>query len=476
MTALNTFLDRLPRVRVGRGGRAGPAFRAAGVAGYYAAVIVTLGGGLRAGLSLLVLAVVSAACALSFFGWAWLRRWFTGRETLVLLEHVWIALACAAATLAALGQPVLAYLDVVGVGLGVFLSAGRVGCLLVGCCHGHPSSIGIVYGESIARDGFSRHLVGVRLFPVQAIESLGLLATSVAAFIMLPTTPPGGALAWFLAAYAVLRFGLEGLRGDARPHWLGLSVGRWMAVAELGSALVLAERRRGGGLGAVSAAELASLAILLAGALVVRHARDLAPKLLHPAHVRELRDLVRAAVNEASSQPTLRVSSRGVSVAVSRPRDGEGIEVSLCLPAGANDLPLLARVAARALPEIDAALVRLVGDGLLFARVREPTDAAPMPPARLADDVYGALVRQFQADRAARLPALPVIVSAKPAVTELPAPPPAVSPADPAPPPAVSPADPAPRPAVSPADPAPPPKDRRSYFTPSKAPTDRIGT
>ena len=47
--------------------------------------------GLRAGVNPVAVLGLSAAAALSFFAWALLRLWLTGRETLVLLEHVWIA-------------------------------------------------------------------------------------------------------------------------------------------------------------------------------------------------------------------------------------------------------------------------------------------------------------------------------------------------------------------------------------------------
>ncbi len=46
---------------------------------------------------------------------------------------------------------------------------------------------------------------------------------------------------WFLAAYAVLRFGCEALRGDRRPVVLRLPVPRLMCAAQAGLAVALAE-------------------------------------------------------------------------------------------------------------------------------------------------------------------------------------------------------------------------------------------
>jgi hypothetical protein len=64
-SALNRFLDALPRSTFFERSCERPAFRSMGVAGYYAAFIATLGAGLVAGRSLVVLAAVAAACALS---------------------------------------------------------------------------------------------------------------------------------------------------------------------------------------------------------------------------------------------------------------------------------------------------------------------------------------------------------------------------------------------------------------------------
>jgi len=401
---LNRFLDTLPRTRVGRLSREAPAFRTCGVVGFHLAVAAALGGALLAGRSLPVTAVVCLAAALSFFAYTYLRRWLTGHEALVLLEHVWFAEACIAAVLAALGEPVLAYLDVVGPALALFLAGGRTGCLLVGCCHGRPSSLGIVYGEEAARDGFPRHLVGVRLFPVQALEAAGLVLIGVTGLAALPFAAEGDVFAWFLAGYAVLRFGTEALRGDERPHLLGMSVPRWMALAELGAAFWIARDPADG-----APRDLGLLAVLLlalAGALLARRAFDRRPALLSEAHAAELRRAVADAASAASAMspsangngagPARRVTAAGVSAAVSHAGAG-WLHVSLSLAEPPHDLETLSRLAAAALPGVDAGQARAGPGGVLHLPVRivGGENGADAPDAGAT--LYGGIVRRLQA-------------------------------------------------------------------------------
>ncbi|MGH3774204.1 MAG: hypothetical protein ACRDRR_00475 [Pseudonocardiaceae bacterium] len=60
---------------------------------------------------------ISATAGASFFVFGLLRRALTGRENLVLLEHVWVALGSVAFYLWAAGGPVLPGLDVLAVAL-----------------------------------------------------------------------------------------------------------------------------------------------------------------------------------------------------------------------------------------------------------------------------------------------------------------------------------------------------------------------
>jgi prolipoprotein diacylglyceryltransferase len=392
---LNRWLDTLPRTRLGRFTREVPAFRTCGVLGFYAAVLAAMGGALVARLSLVVMVAVALVCALSFFGYVYGRRWLTGRETLELLDQVWFAELVTVGALLALGVPVLPYLDVLAVALCPFLAAGRVGCTLVGCCHGRPSSFGITYRAEHAGDGFPRHLVGIRLLPVPAFEAAGLVTIGGAGLGALPFAPAGSVFAWFLVSYAILRFGLEELRGDVRPHLLGLSKPQWMSVAEFGVGLWLAQRTA---LEPVAAAPLMVVAVLLpltlAGALGARWWFDRRRRVLHPDHLAEAQRLLDTACRDhaAGTPPVARRSSAGLSIAVSDGSTSGSVHVSLARGPDA-DLPLLCDVAARVLPRGAVHDVVLAG-GVLHIVLFPDTAAAPPRASAL----YRAAVLRLQAE------------------------------------------------------------------------------
>ena len=407
MKSLNRLLDLLPRTRLGCSGRESPTYRACGVAGFYCAVIAALGGGLLAGRSLLVIALLALVCGLSFYVYAYLRMWIVRREVIVLLEHVWFAFACVALTLWALREPVLPYLDVVSAALCFFLAAGRVGCTLVGCCHGHPSSFGVVYNEECARDGFPRHLVGVRLFPVPAIEAAGLFTIGVIGMIALPLAQPGRVFAWFLLAYSVMRFGLEGIRGDRRPHLLGLSQARWMAIIETGLAIRLAAGQHR----VPAMAVYLSLFAALIAVLAYRRRSDWRRRALDAAHLRELRELARGEIERGALDqfaPASRVSSQQVNVAVSAAGAilPHAAHISLSLPDGRTELALLCELAACAFPELIVEAAQFTGGRVLHLLAPMPLggEASAQSSAWLAQNLYGEVVRRLQRADAATAP------------------------------------------------------------------------
>lgn len=380
MRRLNAFLDRLPRTRFCRRHRPVAAFRTCGITGFYLALVALFGGGLLAGRSLVVLAGLALVSGLSFFVYTYLRKWITGREELVLLEHVWFALAANAGALHALNLPVLPYLDLVAVAMCPFLAMGRVGCTLVGCCHGLPSSVGITYTEECAKDGFPRHLLGIRLFPAPALEGIGLALIGGVGLVSLPFAPAGRVFAWFLLAYAIMRFGLEGIRGDPRPQFLGLSQARWMALAEVAFVLSLNITESL----IPSAWVLAPLVLTLAGCLAYKVGRDPRRRFLSAKHLSEVAGWLTPAQENrtgfATAQPVAGTTSRGVTIAVSplATRQDGTVHISLSLPENQSDLSVLCEFAIRAFPSLVVDSAVLSQGRILHVVAAAATPAAEM--------------------------------------------------------------------------------------------------
>ncbi|MBV9109224.1 MAG: prolipoprotein diacylglyceryl transferase [Gemmatimonadetes bacterium] len=401
LASLNRALDALPRTRFGRLSREVPAFRTCGVTGFYVAVATTFGAALLAGRELLPAAGLCLVCAFSFFLYVYVRKWITGREQLVLLQQVWLAELCCALALRALGLPVLAWLDVIAPGMAFFLAAGRVGCTLAGCCHGRPSLLGLRYGDEHAAHGFPRHLVGIRLFPVQPLEAMGLAAIGVTSLVAIPFAAPGRVFAWFLAAYAVLRFGTEGMRGDERAHALGLSQARWMALAELGVAMWITRTGDAPVRDAVLAALL--VAALAAALLAMRHF-DRRPARLSAANADELRRAVAeaASVAEPGDAPRLHLTAAGTLAGVTA-APGGWTHVSLSHPHAPAELETLCALAARAFPALAPEDARAGEAGVLHLALRDPAASGETDPAR-GDALYGAVVRRLQSEAAQAVP------------------------------------------------------------------------
>ena len=156
----------------------------------------------------------------------------TGEEKLIYYHHEIAESLNIALFLWLIHQPLLPYLDISILGIGTFLFCGRLGCLMVGCCHGRPSAWGVRYREEHVAGGFAPYLVGVRLFPIQAVEFLWVFCMVVFGInIFLGDLPPGTTLVWYVVAYDTGRFYFEFLRGDAeRPYIWGFSQPQWISV------------------------------------------------------------------------------------------------------------------------------------------------------------------------------------------------------------------------------------------------------
>jgi hypothetical protein len=287
-------------------------------------LVVAVATSLRTGVPLVAALGLSAVAGLSFFAWGVLRRAVTGREALVLLEYVWVAYGAVALFAAVSGLGVAPLFDVYSVSIPFFLAFGRAGCTVAGCCHGMPSSIGLRYG---AGSPVPNRLVGRRLFPIQPIEAGALVVIGLVGAALV-TVAAGTATVWFLASYAVVRFGSERLRGDRRPTLLGISLPQAMAVVQLGGAIVASEawlvegspdRATGVGVGVLLVAAF--------GGLVLLGVRGRQPLVTHD-HLDEIWSFVRSVAADAGEPVRAMTTSAGARVAASARPDGWHVSVS----------------------------------------------------------------------------------------------------------------------------------------------------
>jgi hypothetical protein len=290
----NRSLDALARPEFVVLNRSRSAFKLCGYTGLISAVSLAFVLVMQLGLPLWVLALLVLSSALTFLALAMATKIITAKERLIYYHHEIAVIAVASFVLWILRQPMLPYLDVTILGVGVFLMFGRIGCLMVGCCHGRPHRWGVRYRDEHAAAGFTGYLVGVRLFPIQAVESLWALCIVAAGSLMIVSGQPvGAAIAWYIVTYDVGRFCFEFMRGDPeRSYWRGFSEAQWIsagltmlvAIAELSGLLPLQWWH-------VEAA--ACLVIAMVIIVAVRNSRR-TPRheLLHPRHTKELAEAV----------------------------------------------------------------------------------------------------------------------------------------------------------------------------------------
>jgi hypothetical protein len=319
VTSVNYRLDMLARTTINLRGHTLPVFRTCGTAGYIVAVATTTALARALGLLVTLMLLLSLVAAATFTVLSAYWRDIDGREQLVYYRHQAAVLTTTTVTLLIAGAPVLAYLDLVAVGLGLFLAFGRVGCLMVGCCHGRPASVGIRYGAEHVHAGFPAHRQGVRLLPVQALEAaVALVAVGVA--VVATWRRPGAGLAAYIVTYAAGRYALEHLRGDgARPYLLAVSEAQWTS---LGFAAAVVALELTGPLPhnlthfVILVVMLAALAATLALAWL-RRGRDAA--LLTPRHLDELAmtaaHLLRVAAVDSRAMPTVTPVPSAIHVA-----------------------------------------------------------------------------------------------------------------------------------------------------------------
>lgn len=316
----NRAFDALvrPRIRLGRSEI--PAYRFFGGLGWLLAISWSTVLVLHQGLALWVVGVLCLGTAASLLGLVIVVKVLTGRERLVNYTHQVLALAVAAIVLRTLNQPVLPYLDVVAVGLGLFLACGRIGCLMSGCCHGKPHSWGVCYRPHRGHEGTSPHLFGVRLLPVQALSSAWLAFTAVVgSLLVLSGAAQGSALSWYIAAYGCGRFALEFLRGDpGRFHRWGLSAAQWTSLLVVlgGSCAGWWQVFPGGHV------YLVALAVLCAGVAGTLMYRGRSGRtgywLFHPDHLAEVAELIAWAGQHEEDEIRSACTTHGLQLSAGR--------------------------------------------------------------------------------------------------------------------------------------------------------------
>jgi prolipoprotein diacylglyceryltransferase len=218
-------------------------FQACGYIGLAFAIGLAMALVWHQGLSYWIMITIILTAVLTFLALAAWSEFRTGKPRLIYYRYLLAALGWVAALLFALGYPLLPYLDVTILGIGLFVVCGRIGCLMVGCCHGRPHGWGVTYSKESATADFPEHLVGVRLFPVQAVESFWVLAIVLAGVVqVIGGQPSGSALSSYVVAYGLGRFGFEFLRGDHLRHYFcGVSEAQWTSLITT-AAVVTAEQ------------------------------------------------------------------------------------------------------------------------------------------------------------------------------------------------------------------------------------------
>lgn len=236
------------------------------------------------------IAAAGAACFLFVLGY----KVITGEERLVFLHHAAVAIAAAALTLRAAGQPLPPYTEILAICFGLLLGVGRLGCLHAGCCHGRPHDWGVRYGERHVEEGFPPSLQGVRLIPVQLLESVWTGLATLASLLSLAAGAPAGlTLACFLPLYATGRFACELLRGDSARTWWGpLSEAQWICIG-LATASLLSQWTGALPSNALSLILASAAVALLLGAFASpRLRRRVQP--FHPIDLNAIAEAVRA--------------------------------------------------------------------------------------------------------------------------------------------------------------------------------------
>jgi phosphatidylglycerol:prolipoprotein diacylglycerol transferase len=138
----------------------------------------------------------------------------------------------------------LSMMDIITPSIPIIHGFGRLGCFFAGCCYGIPySGPGhIIFPHSGIAPG------GIALFPTQLLESgMNFLAGVLLLLYAKPGRRPGKVSGIYIVYYAVTRFLIEFLRGDAgRGFLFGISTSQWISIVLLPFGIRLLLRKKTG--------------------------------------------------------------------------------------------------------------------------------------------------------------------------------------------------------------------------------------
>jgi hypothetical protein len=314
------------------------------------------------GLLLQATVVLVAAGTVAVLALALITKVLTGEERLAYYHHEIAVMASAALCLLLLEEPVLPYLDAIALATHAFLVFGRVGCFMVGCCHGVPAARGVRYRPDHAIEGFPPYLVDVRLVPVPLIESVWLVGTVAGGVVLvLGRAAPGAVLAWCTVVYGLGRFAFEFLRGDsARPYFGTFSEAQWTAFL-LSAGTAACEST-----GLLPLTPWHPFVPIVVGAVMVIVMATGAEerRLLHARHLREIVRIIESAHGRSDRRGTVRIAQTTLGLWVS----------TSTLRRGAGDLELIAVSSSR--DGLTPRTARRLGRNI--ARLRRRTFAASL--------------------------------------------------------------------------------------------------
>jgi len=128
-----------------------------------------------------------------------------------------------------LKEPILPALDYLGFELAIIIGVARIGCFLGGCCHGIPSSFGVMYPKNILnkilepRKYTPTPHADIRVFPLPLIEIIVSMIIFTVLFVRLLYVQElnGQSLILFIALYCPYRFFSEFYKLDRATKNIG---------------------------------------------------------------------------------------------------------------------------------------------------------------------------------------------------------------------------------------------------------------